>query len=104
MDGRITTRSNGKYIEITPLPDESRSKIKIEYLRFGIKILDNDLDTPVTKNNVAQIDFGLGRNQVILLKNGSTLTSYRGNDVESGHLRRINETTFAYCADARFKM
>lgn len=102
MHGTISARSNGEYIEITPLLDESKSRIRVDYLRFNISTLDNDLDIPVTKKNAAQIDIGLGRNQVILLKNGATLTSYRGHDINSGHLRKINNITYAYCADARF--
>ncbi|MCU7933195.1 MAG: hypothetical protein KZQ90_20570 [Candidatus Thiodiazotropha sp. (ex Codakia rugifera)] len=104
MHGRISAKLNGEFIEISPLPEESKSRIKVEYFRLHISTLDNGVDTIVTRSNIAQIDFGLGRNQVILLKNGAILTGYRGHDTQSGHLRKINETTYAYCADARFQM
>jgi len=100
----ISARLNGEYIEINPLPDESKSRIRTNSLRFDIDTLKDDLDIPVTKSNVSKIYFGLGRNYVILLKNGATLSSYRDRDEKSGHLKKINETIYAYCEDAKFKM
>ena len=102
MHGRISATSDGKYLNITPLPKESLSRIPNDYLRFGIETLDGDLDSAVTKANVGQIEIGLGRNQLILLKNGKVLSDYRGHDKKSGHLLQISENIYAYCSDARF--
>ncbi|MBU2713824.1 hypothetical protein [Zooshikella harenae] len=88
--------------DITTLPEESISRIPNEYLRFSIEKVSGGRDEPITSTNVGQIEIGYGRNQIILLKNGKLLSSYRGDDEKSGHLLRINEAVYAYCADARF--
>ncbi|RDH46357.1 hypothetical protein [Zooshikella ganghwensis] len=102
MHGRVWVREADQYVNITQLPEESISRIPNEYLRLEIETVSDNRDQPITSTNVGQIAIGYGRNQIILLKNGKSLLSYRGDDEGSGHLLRINEAVYVYCADARF--
>jgi len=64
--------------------------------------MSGGFNAEITNKNVGQIDFGRGRDQIIILKNGSKLTSYRGHDEASGHLLKISDSLYAYCANSKF--
>lgn len=102
MHGDITARKDESFIDITPLPDPSITNIELKHFRFGVRKIPGNFEDPITSRNVAMFDFGRGRDRVILLKNSERLTSYREHDIESGHLLKINENVYAYCANSRF--
>ena len=104
MHGRITASKGEDYIAINPLPEEKVTGIEIDYFRLSVDKVVGDFEAKITQDNVGQIDFGRGRDQVIILKNGAQLKNYRGHDVSSGHLLKINDTLFAYCANAKFEI
>ena len=102
MHGEITASKGNQFISISHLPEESISGIERQYLRLNVNKISGDFETEITKENVGQLDFGSGRNRIIILKNGSKLSSYRGHDEASGHLLKINDSLYAYCADSKF--
>ena len=104
MHGRISGSKGEDYVDIKPLPKEKITEIEINYFRLSVDKIDGDFTANITNTNVGQIDFGRGRDQVIILKNGAQLKSYRGHDESSGHLLKINDSLFAYCADAKFEI
>ena len=102
MHRHITAYStDGSTVDLK-LPEESKSRIEQEHFRFGLDKIGGNHKTSIKSDNVGELLFGRGRNSIILLKNGHTLKSHRGNDEASGHLLKINDSTFAYCEDARF--
>lgn len=104
MHGRITGSKGEDYYTIKSLPEEKITGIGINYFRLSIDKIAGDFETKITNDNVGQINFGRGRDQVIILKNGTQLKSYRGHDESSGHLLKINDSLFAYCANAKFEI
>jgi len=104
MGGRITGSKGDQFFTISPLPEEKISGIEINFFRFSVYKVSGDFDAEITHLNVGQIDFGRGRDQIIILKNGAQLKSYRGHDESSGYLLKINDSTFAYCENAKFKI
>ena len=102
MHGVIGASSIDGSINNLMAPEEEKSHIEPVYFRFGLEKIGGDFKDLITRENVGAIRFGRGRNSIILLKNGHTLKSHRGDDEASGHLMKINDSTFAYCSDARF--
>lgn len=102
MHGDIYGMKGDEFIAIHPLPDEKISGIDRKYFRLSIEKISDDLETEITSKNVGRIEFGRGRNQVIILSNGAHLLSYRGLYQSSAHLLKINESVFVYCADTTF--
>lgn len=102
MLGKVKALKGDESIIISP-PEEKLSGIKAKIFRIGVSKLSDDVDAEITQKNIGQIEFGQGRNRVIMLKNSAELKSYRGHDELSGHLLKINDATFAYCANAKFE-
>ena len=106
MDGSIAGHSSigSEKIHYLQLSNPERTGIETKYLRFGVEKFGVDFKTPITEQNVGQINFGRGRNSVIIVRNNQLLTEHRGRSLDSRHLRQIRENVFAYCSDARFRM
>ncbi len=100
--GSVSARSSDGSTRSIGAPLEEFSQIEEKNFRFAITKLGGHSVDPITNENVAYIRFGSGRNSILLLKNGYVLDSHRGHDEASGHLLKINESTYAYCADAKF--
>jgi len=104
MNGRITGSKGEEFYTIEPLPEENITGIEINSFRLSVDKISGDFDTKIINSNVGQVAFGRGRDQIIILKNGAQLKKYRGHDESSGHLLKINDTTYAYCANAKFEI
>ncbi len=102
MLGSIHATSVDGKMTYLPLPDESVTGMRNIYYRFSLDKIGDDHKATVTDENISKLIFGQGRNSVILMKNGQVLTSHRGLTEASGHLLKINESVYAYCADAQF--
>lgn len=104
INGRIWGSKGDEYFIITPLPKEKVTGIELNFFRLSLDKITDDVEAEITTNNVGQIDFGRGRDKVIILKNGAELKSYRGHDESSGHILKISNSVFAYCANAKFEI
>ena len=102
MNGDIRGLNEGSSVSIEPIPDEKITGIEKYYFRFNVEKISGNFKAEITSDNVGRIEFGRGRDQVIILKNGAKLESYRGYSEFSGRLLRISDTVFAFCADAKF--
>ena len=102
MHGDITCSKNGEFFEVHPLPDPTKSGIPTISLRLSISTLAGHYGKEITSENIHEVGFGHGRDQIIILKNGGQLSSFESGSIESGKLKKINETTYAYCADGKY--
>ena len=102
MHGRVHGFKGEEHYNILPLPSPEISGIPHEFLRFSIYKSDAEFKDEITTENVKQLDFGYGRDQIILLKNGAELSEYRGTGIPSKKIVKVNSTTYAYCADSKF--
>jgi len=102
MNGEVYGSKNGKYYKIEPLPNPEISGIPLEFLRLSVYKSSAEYKDKITTDNLTQLDFGHGRDQVIILKNGTMLSEYRGTVVPSRKIVKVNSSTYAYCADSRF--
>ena len=98
----VSAKKGNDFISITPLPNPNITNIELQYLRFYVYKKPGRFEDPITNHNVASFEFSRGRDTVIILKNGELLTSYRGHDLESGHLMKIKNNVYAYCANSKF--
>ncbi len=104
MHGQIRGSINDEHQQITVLPSFEKSGIKNKYFRFNVEKRTGNFKTKITSKNVGRFEFGNGRNQIIVLKNGTKLVSYSGYNHTSGHLVQVSENVFAYCADSTFEI
>lgn len=100
--GRISAKKGDEFINISPLPDANITNIELGALRFNISKKAKSFESPYTSENVTSIEFGWHRDTIIILKNGELITSYRGDDVKSGHLKKVRDNVYAYCANSTF--
>lgn len=105
MHGSIAAYKNeNEEIYYVPLPGSENTGIKTEYFRFSLSKHESNHNDNIVSENVHSLYFGRARDHIILTKNGHSLSSYRGHDFESGKLKRIGESVYAYCSYGRFRM
>lgn len=105
MHGDIAAHTNGdENIDYLPLPDSSATGIDNRLFRFSISKHKSKHNEEIVNGNVHSLVFGLGRDKIIVTKNGHQLESHRGHDLESGKLKKLSESVFAYCSSGRFSM
>jgi len=102
MNGDVVGYKSNKTIDSLNVPNQELSGIEEQYFRIEIEKFGEDFKSPITKENISKISIGRGRDSVIFLKNGHKISSHRGHDIESGHLMKINDSIYAYCANYRF--
>ncbi len=105
MHGSIAAhRNEDEEIYYVPLLDNKVTGIKNEYFRFSLSKHESKHNDNIVGANVHSLYFGRGRDHIILMKNGHILNSHRGHDLESGKLKKIGNSVYAYCSSGRFRM
>ena len=105
MHGSIAAhRNDDEEIYYLQLPDSKVTGINNEDFRFSLSKHESTHNDNIISENVHSLYFGRGRDHIILTKNGYVLSSHRGHDFESGKLKKIRESVYAYCSSGRFRM
>lgn len=100
-DGRIYTILNGDIIYLEVL-DWEYLGIKPEHGHLSLEKAKGQYENLLSKENLETIEYGSGRDSVIIKVNYTGSLTFRNRQENSAHFKKISEKVFVYCDGAKF--